>query len=157
MNPSKKYRSNKMHQRVIAFSISYQRDNLLARGLGLEHIRELLIRLARPLLRQGAGLACGGHWKEAEDNFTDDLLRLISAEQEENSPGGRDTNVQIGILYNHSPWPNYLDVSPSIEAQWINACRIVRITQKQAGIRHSDMRQALIHCPSMLATGRPHL
>jgi hypothetical protein len=99
----------------------------------------LLIRLARPLLRQGASLAYGGYWKESEDNFTYDLLRLISAEQEESSSGGGDTNLQIGILYNHSAWPSYLDVSPSIEAQWINACRIVRITQKQAGIRDSDI------------------
>lgn len=139
MNPSKKYRSSAMHQSVIAFSISYQRDNLLARGLGLEHIRELLIRMARPILRQGASLAYGGNWKEADDNFTYDLLRLISAEQEDNSIGGPDSQLKIGNLYNHSSWPNYLDVSPSIEAQWINACRIVRITQKQAGIRDADI------------------
>jgi hypothetical protein len=129
---SPKYRSDPMHQSVIAFSVSHQRDNP-------EHIRELLIRLARPILRQGASLAYGGNWKETDDNFTYDLLRLISAEQEDNSVGGPDTSLAIGILYNHSPWPNYLDVSPSIEAQWINACRIVRITQKQAGIRDSDI------------------
>jgi hypothetical protein len=45
-----------------------------------------------------------------------------------------DTNLQIGILYNHSAWPRYLDVSRPIEAQWINACRIVRVTQQQAGL-----------------------
>lgn len=89
MNSSpKKYRSTAMHRNVIAFSISYQRENLLARGLGIEHVRELLIRLARPILRQGASLAYGGNWKETNDNFTYDLLRLISAEQEDNSHGG---------------------------------------------------------------------
>ena len=47
-----KYRSRAIANNVIAFSISYQRENMLARGMGLEHLRELLIRLARPILRQ---------------------------------------------------------------------------------------------------------
>jgi hypothetical protein len=133
-----RYRSKAVANRVIGLSISYQRENLLARGLGLEHLRELLIRLARPLLRQGASVAYGGHWRDTEDNFTYDLLRLISAEQEDNSLGGPDTGLAIGRLYNHSPWPSYLDITPRIEAQWINCCRIVRITQKHARIADSD-------------------
>lgn len=138
-NTSSKYRSRSIVNSVIAFSISYQRENLLARGMGLEHLRELLIRLARPILRQGANLSYGGHWKETEDNFTYDLLRLISAEQEENSLGGPDSNLQIGKLYNFSPWPYYLDITPKIEAQWINCCRIVRISQQQAGLADADI------------------
>ena len=138
-NRSSKYRSRGSSPRLIGLSISYQRENLLSRGLGLEHLRELLLRLARPLLRQGASLAYGGHWHETEDNFTFDLLRLISAEQEDNSLGGPDTNLVIGRLYNHSPWPGYLDVTPRVEAQWINCCRIVRITQQLAGISDADL------------------
>jgi hypothetical protein len=140
MNSSpRKYRSDAMHRTVIAFSISYHRENMLARGLGLEHLRELLIRLARPMLRQDASLAYGGHWKETEGNFTYDLLRLISAEQEDNSRAGTDTRLQIGVLYNHSSWPHYLDISRRIEAQWINACRIVRVTQQQAGFSPTEI------------------
>lgn len=123
---------------VVGFSLSYQRENLLARGFGLEHLRELLLRLARPLLRNGASLAFAGHWRETEDNFTYDLLRLISAEQEDNSLGGPETDLAIGRLYNHSPWPDYLAVTPRIEAQWINCCRVVRITQEHAGIAPAD-------------------
>ncbi len=134
-----RYRSKGMNQKVIGFSISYQRDVLLARGLGVEHLREMLLRLARPLLRQGASLAYGGHWKDVEDNFTYDLLRLISAEQEDNSAGGPDTNLTIGRLYNHSAWPYYLDITPQIEAQWINCCRIVRITQHDAGFNAGEI------------------
>jgi SLOG cluster2 len=139
MSGQKKYRSWAKQQTVVAFSVSYQRENLLARGMGLEHLRELLIRLARPILRQGASLAYGGHWEETEDNFTYDLLRLISAEQEDNSLGGPDTNLQIGTLYNHSAWPHYLKISRRIEAQWINACRIVRVTQQDAGFADPDI------------------
>jgi len=139
MNGQKKYRSWAKQQTLVGFSISYQRENLLARGMGLEHLREILIRLARPILRQGASLAYGGHWAVTEDNFTYDLLRLISAEQEDNSLGGPDTSLQIGILYNHSAWPHYLRISRTTEAQWINACRILRITQQQAGFAVADI------------------
>lgn len=139
MSSQRKYRSSAKQQTVVAFSVSYQRENLLARGMGLEHLRELLIRLARPILRQGASLAYGGHWQEIEDNFTYDLLRLISAEQEDSGLGGPDTSLQIGILYNHAAWPHYLRISRTIEAQWINACRIVRVTQQQAGFAEADI------------------
>jgi SLOG cluster2 len=131
-------RSPQVMERLIAFSISYEEPNLLARGLGLEHLRELLTRLVRPIVRRGASLAYGGDWKEEEDNFTYELLNLISAEQEDNSMGGPDTNRQIGILYNHTSWPHYLKISRRIEAQWINACRIVRVSQQQAEVLPAD-------------------
>lgn len=141
MNPqiSSRYRSRAIADHVIGFSIGYERDNLLARGLGLEHLREMLLRLARPLLRQGASLAYGGGWKDTEDNFTYDLLRLISAEQEDNSLGGPDSNLRIGRLYNHSSWPYYLTITPRLEAQWINCCRIVRVTQRDAGFKEEEL------------------
>jgi hypothetical protein len=139
MTATSQYRSNALAGKVIAFSVSYQPDNLLARGMGFEHLNELLIRLARPILRQSADLAYGGHWEETEGNFTYPLLRLISAEQEDNSIGGPDTNFKIGKLYNHSAWPHYLKITPRIEAQWINCCRIVRITQQIAGIAEADV------------------
>jgi SLOG cluster2 len=129
-----RYRSARIDNQLIGLSMSYQRENLLARGLGLEHLRELLLRVARPLLRQGASIAYGGNWQKGEDNFTYELLQLIKAEQADNSLGGHDTSLTIGRLYNHSAWPHYLSITPGIEAQWINCCRIVRVTQKDAGI-----------------------
>jgi hypothetical protein len=134
-----KYRATPTANNVVAFSIAYERDNLLARGLGYEHLRELLIRLARPMLRQRIILAYGGNWEEREDNFTFELLRLISAEQEDTSSGRPDNNLQIARLYNHSSWPNYLEVTPRIEAQWINCCRIIRVTQEDAGFYGSEI------------------
>jgi hypothetical protein len=133
-SPSK-YRSRAIADNVIGFSISYQREDLLARGLGLEHLQDLLRQLARPILRQGADLAYGGNWRESEDNFTCELLRLI--EQEGGSLGS--SQVQIGKLYDYLAWPYYLAVTPKIEAQWINYCRVVRVTQSDAGISASDV------------------
>jgi SLOG cluster2 len=132
---------------VVAFSVSYQRENMLARGMGLEHLNELLIRLARRILRQKGRLAYGGHWQDTEDNFMFPLLRLVSAEQQDQS---LDTAVAAGgteqsdfdrdvRLYNHLPWPYYLDVSKNTEAKWINSCRIIRISQQLAGIPEAEV------------------
>ena len=74
---------------VIGISISDAND-LLARGFGREHLREILIAVCRPLLRQKANLAYGGHLQK--DSFTRELVQLISAEQEE------------GILDPHGAW-----------------------------------------------------
>jgi len=133
------HRSRAIANQVIGLSISYDREHLLARGLGLEHLRELLIGLARPVVRQGASLAYAGHWRDTEDNFTYELLRLISAEQEDNSLGGPDSNRVIGRLYNHSSWPHYLTIAPGTEARWVNCCRIVRISQADAGLATVDV------------------
>jgi SLOG cluster2/TIR domain len=134
-----KYRSGNNGTSLIGLSISFESQSLLARGFGLEHLRELLVRLARPILRTGADLAYGGNWKERDDNFTYDLVRLISAEREGNSLGGPDTSLRIGRLRNHVAWPHYLEVTPRIEAQWIQCCRIIRITQELAGIDRASV------------------
>lgn len=141
MNPLTKaarYRSRDSSRHLIALSLSYERAPLLARGFGLEHLRELLVLLARPLLRQGASLAYGGRLQERSDNFTYDLLRLVSAEQDEaaerEQSGADGDGLPIGRLYNYSAWPHYLRITPVLEARWINSCRIIRIDQAMAGI-----------------------
>jgi hypothetical protein len=139
VTPQSPHRTRAIADKVVAFSISYERENLLQRGIGLEHLRELLIRMARPILRNGASIAYAGGWKDTEDNFTYPLLRLVSAEQEDNSLGGPDTSQQVGKLYNHCAWPHYLRITPRIEAQWISACRIVPISQKQAMIPDGEI------------------
>ncbi|MGD9880206.1 MAG: hypothetical protein AB7U95_08715 [Reyranella sp.] len=131
MSDPSAFRSRQIAEQLIGFSVSYQRENLLARGLGLEHLRELLLRLARPLLRHGGSLAYDGDWEETPENFTFDLLRLVSAERLDDTPAAR---VNIGQLFCYSPWPEYHAISKSVEAQWMNCCRILRINQARAGL-----------------------
>jgi len=114
--------------KVIGISISESED-LLGYGVGRAHLRELLVRLARRLLRAGANLAYGGHFEK--DSFTRDLIELISEEQRE---GSTDQRPWIGMLYNHSPWPLFEVITDEDEASFVDACRFVRITQEDAGI-----------------------
>ena len=131
---SSKYRPKSGEQKLIALSISYEREQMLRRGLKIEHLRELLIGLAGTLIRGGANLAYAGHWRESEDNFTYPLLQLISAEREDRTFASETKSLPPGWLYNHLAWPHYLLVTPQIEAQWINSCRIIRISQADAAI-----------------------
>lgn len=140
-----RYRSIAIAERLIAFSVSHEPENLLERGLGLEHLRELLLRLARPLLRHSGSLAYAGHWRNEDDNLTFDLLRLVNAELLDTnaSPETRkDTTSnprpRNGQLFCHSPWPDYLEISKGVEAQWMNCCRILRINQERAGLKRED-------------------
>ena len=129
-------------RKIIAFSSSFERIPLLERGLGLEHVKDLLTRLARPIISSGVSIAYAGNWHLGqEDNFTNLFLRLISAEQDDSSLDAEpsaDAARKIEPLINHLAWPYYLDVTPRIEAEWINACRIVRVTQENAGIAAAD-------------------
>jgi hypothetical protein len=112
---------------VIGVSVS-ESDDLLGLGFGREHLREFLIRVTRAVLRAGANFAYGGHFKN--DSFTRDIIELISDEQRE---GTSDSKPWIGKLYNHSPWPYYEDITIEDEANYIDACRFIPITQELAG------------------------
>ncbi len=118
---------------VVAFSASYERDPFLARGMGFEHLRELIERLARPIVVAGLSVAYAGGWKDSPENFTKVLLRLISAEQDDIDDDVTDA-PPIAPLVNHLAWPHYLAVTPRIEAEAINSCRIIRVTQELAGL-----------------------
>jgi hypothetical protein len=133
---SSKYRPKTARQKLIALSISYERENLLRRGMGIEHLRELLLGLARPLIQGSANVAYAGHWRETDDNFTYDLLQLINDEREEQGIAVSKPSAAppVGWLYNHLAWPDYLTVTPEIEARWAHCCRIIRVTQQLAGI-----------------------
>jgi hypothetical protein len=131
-----KHRSKAASGRLLGFSVSYQRETTLARGVGVEHLRELILGIARPVLRHGGSIAYGGAWRDDDTSFTYPLLRLVSAEQEENAIGGPDTSRTINPLVNHVAWPYYLAITPYLEAQWIGSCRVVRVTQDDAGIPH---------------------
>jgi len=149
------FRSDVIADRLIAFSVSGDREELLSRGLGTEHLRELVVRLARPLLRHGGNLAYGGHWEDTDDNFTFDILRLVSAERldthnQDDGQSGQTTGQQIdpltgqkkvqkiGQMFSYSAWPDFHKISTTVEAQWVNTCQILRISQNRAKIPRGD-------------------
>ncbi len=121
---------------LLGVSISGGPD-LLSYGFGNEHLRELLIRICRPIIVEigkafgfPVQLAYSGHI--GEESFALDLIELISTEKAENASGSE--NLWQGKLYNPLPWPHYQHVTPAYEATWINACKFVRISQEMADL-----------------------
>ncbi|MDQ7251278.1 hypothetical protein [Dongia sedimenti] len=141
MSSESKLRSKELKGKAIALSISHEKDQLLKRGMGFDHLKEMVIKLAQPLLRHGANIAYGGNWDEREDNFTYVLLNLISAEREDYSgaeilaeQADSEPPPAIGRLLNYAAWPHYRTITPRIEAKWVNTCSIIRVTQEDAGL-----------------------
>lgn len=134
MNPAEPNRATTVNRPLIAISISHEEQSLLARGYGIDHLKEMLQRLVRPLIRLGFDVAYGGNWQESPDNFTYEILRLIDAEKEDQSVTDTSNQTTVGKLFNHVSWPYYLDIDTKTEARWIHCCRIVRVSQDFAGI-----------------------
>ena len=113
--------------RVVGISISNSPD-LSQLGYGEEHLHELMISIARTLLRLGSPeqpvhLAYGGDLRPG--GFTETLFDLARAETQ----AGRQ-----GRLYSYLAWPYYLGLSKSDEAQRLNICHFLRITPAEAGL-----------------------
>lgn len=96
-------------------------------GYGEEHLHELMIAIARTLLRLGTPehpvhLAYGGDLRPG--GFTETLFDLYRTENQ----AGKEAR-----LYSYLAWPYYLDLSKSDEAQRLNICHFLRITPADAG------------------------
>lgn len=116
------------NERLVGISISSSPD--LARlGFGAEHLHELMIAVARTLLRVGTAdqpmhLAYGGDLRPG--GFTETLFDLFRTEAQ----SGRESR-----LYSYLAWPYYLDLSKGDEASRLNICHFLRVTPADAGFR----------------------
>ena len=139
---------NWLKGKVVGLSVSDSED-LAGLGFGREHMREVLLGIAQSVLRVGANLAYGGHFEK--DSFTRDLILLISEEQREDM---NDREHWSGILYNHSPWPHYEEITDENEAEYIDACRFVKISREMAGIAPEENKEDNSTTTARLETAR---
>lgn len=121
-----------LHRRIIGFSLAESED-LLELGFGPEHQREVILSIARGVLREGADLCYGGSL-QSDGTFTLDLIDLSSAEQREAASPGNRASIRIGRLFNPITWPAYEQLTVAHEAQWIDCYTAVRVTREDAGI-----------------------
>ena len=132
--------SNDPKDRVIGISISHSPD-LGRLGFGEEHLHELMIAIARVLLRLGTSeqpvhLAYGGDLRPG--GFTETLLDLARAE----SQGG-----WRGRMYSFLAWPYYLGLSKADEALRLDICRFIRVKPADAGLPQHAADTALESLP----------
>ena len=116
-------------QKTVGISISDSPD-LEAFGYGEEHLHELMVTVARTVLRIEAGetgLVYGGDLRPG--GFSRSLFDLALGE----SAGRRR-------LYNYLAWPYYLTLAKHTEAEMINACYFVRVSPQDAGFTDVSAR-----------------
>jgi hypothetical protein len=136
--------SDEQREKIVGVSISNSPD-LAALGLGEDHLHEMMVSMARTVLRLGTkdqlvSLAYGGDLRPG--GFLTILFPLARGED----PSLQDWN---GRLYSILAWPYYLDLTRSDEAELINACRFVRVKPTAAGLHdvNSDAKPADLDSP----------
>jgi hypothetical protein len=112
----------------IALSAGGLPSELAEFGLGLEHIDEMMVRLAMALLRDGCQLAFGGTLGEEGKDLTRQLIEVAT-----NWVGQADngrcnvTDPKTWPLVNYSAWPNHVDITDERKARMVGICQFVPV------------------------------
>lgn len=124
---------------VLAVSVG-QATDIQCAGMADEHLRELMVRVLRPLFRAGISLLYGGTpppavksstpWKDKVD-FTETFMELLLSERGERT-GSR--------LYNLSAWPHSDKVDRHLKARWTDICSFITVSQEEAGIAREEWK-----------------
>ena len=134
----------------IGLSISNSPD-LTDFGLGLPHLQDAMLELARYLLSQGANLAYGGDLRPG--GFTEQLLEFVWAYDNEKkeqdiilSPE-RKTDLASRRLANYVAWPIHLNYSQTILAQH-HLKGVFKFTDPPADLNLNQQQQATFVPPN---------
>ena len=112
----------------IALSAGGKSAELAAHGLGTEHIDELMVRLARKLLKDGHRLAFGGTIGVSGQTLTENLIDAALSWLDEDSARKSDVKEpETWPLVNYSAWPFYKQVTNERRAQLVGVCRFVDV------------------------------
>ena len=120
--------TKRQHGCLIALSASGNQNELAGQGLGIEHIEELMIRLAMKLLRDGNRLSFGGTLGDAKKMLTKYLIEAaLNWLDEELARKTSVTQIESWPLTNYSAWPYYTMISEEQRAQLVGICRFINI------------------------------
>lgn len=125
---------------IIAISAGNSSD-ILSLGLGDEHVRELLVRLVRPIVCAGASLLYGSHipknlrpekpWEERVD-FTAALLQLLVTERDSRNQNSK--NAREPRLFSAVAWHEEQKVDVQKIALWTDLCTFAKVPVEDTGI-----------------------
>lgn len=132
--------------KLIAVSVGNS-DNVLNRGLGDEHIQELLVRLMRPVFRAQASVLYGGGlpgnlrpeqpWAD-RINFTAALLKLLLTERAEKGDGSSEWSR----LFVPKACHERDTVSASLVALWADVCSFVLVPPEDSGVSKDELAES---------------
>lgn len=148
---------------LVALSAGGDDLELAAHGLGMEHINELMVRLAKKLLGEGNRLAFGGNLGDSRQELT---KYLIDATQSWLDGGAAElcqvTKAETWPLVNYSAWPFHTFIDAEQRARLVGVCRFINVdpdsvsSEELACLTESwkDEPQALIYIGDALSKMR---
>lgn len=116
------------NKRLVALSAGGNADELAAHGLGIEHIDELLVRLAKALLKRDDRLAFGGVLNVPDAKLTQHLIDAVQHSQDQELTRQTDaTDPDTWPLVNYAAWPRNRNISAKTRAENVGTCHFVDV------------------------------
>jgi len=125
---------------LIALSAGGADKELAPYGLGMEHIDELMVRVAKTLLAGGHRLSFGGTLGNAEQDLTRYLIEAAQNWLDDASAKKCDvTRPQTWPLVNYSAWPYYRFIDDEQRARLVGVCQFINIDPD--GLPESELKR----------------
>ena len=113
---------------LIALSAGGDDDELAARGLGMEHVNELMVRVAKQLLSTGNRLAFGGTLGDGRQKLTQYLIDTAQNWLNEDAACQGDvTEPNTWPLVNYSAWPYHTFITEEQRANRVGVCHFIDV------------------------------
>lgn len=127
---------------LIALSAGGSNEELAAEGLGIEHVEELMVRLATKLLTDSHRLGFGGTLGDSKKRLARFLIDAAESWLDEESARHSDVNrPETWPLVNWSAWPFYESISEGERAELVGICHFVNVDPQ--GVRKTSLDKVL--------------
>ena len=127
---------------LISLSAGGDDAELAERGLGMEHVDELMVRVAKQLLTDGNRLAFGGTLGDSKQKLTQYLIETAQNWLDDDAASEGDvTKPETWPLLNYSAWPFHTFISEQQRANLVGVCGFMDINP--AGVPEPDRKSAV--------------
>ena len=125
---------------LIALSAGGDDNELAERGLGMEHVDELMVRVAKKLLSRGNRLCFGGTLGDSKQKLTQYLIETAQNWLENGAAQEGDvTNPETWPLVNYSAWPYHTFISEEQRANQVGVCHFIDVNPPR--VLDSELKQ----------------
>lgn len=112
----------------IALSAGGLDKELAEVGIGMVHVNELMVRLARQLLTDGHPLSYGGTLTVVGNDLTQALINAAGSWLEGTPDAQPDpTDPSTWPLHNHAAWPYYRSLTSAQRARLVGTCSFTEV------------------------------
>lgn len=131
---------------LIALAAGGTNDELSADGIGIEHVEELMVRMAMRLFSCGHRLSFGGTLGDPQKELTSHLIdaaeRWLAGDAAEQVDV---TKPDTWPLINYSAWPHYRKITEEQRARLVGICQFINIDPPgiPASVLNADLEPAL--------------